>query len=115
MDGIVFYATERLDAVVEFYVERLDAEVRIEQPDCTILGYGDFRFGFCARESADTCGILTFVYPDRDAVDRAHERLSDVAREEPHGNPKYDIYQFFADDPEGRTVECQAFLGGVDL
>ena len=115
MSGIVFHATERLEEVVTFYVDRMGAEVRLEQPDCTILRYENLLFGFCDRETADTCGILTFVYPDRDAVDAAHDRLSDVAREEPHENPTYDIYQFFAEDPEGRTVECQAFLEDGEL
>ncbi len=29
------------------------------------------------------------------------------------GIVSYDIYQFSAADPDGRTVECQAFLGDV--
>lgn len=108
--GIVFHATERRDAVVEFYRERLNATVRLEQPDCTILEFDGFLFGFCERAEADDCGILTFVYADRDGVDAARDRLGDAVVEEPRENETYDIYQCFAEDPEGRTVECQAFL-----
>jgi len=120
MSGIAFYATERYDAVVDFYHETMGATVRLEQPDCTILGYENLLFGFCERDRTDDCGILTFVYPDRDAVDEAHAELSRAvsadAIEEPHENERYDIYQFFAEDPDGRAVECQAFLDeGVDL
>ena len=110
MSGIVFYATENHDAVVEFYRDRLGMELWLEQPDCTILEHGNLLSGFCDRDRTDDCGSVTFLYPDRAGVDAAHDRLADVAREEPHRNPTYDIYQFFATDPDGRTVECQAFL-----
>ncbi|MFB6192098.1 MAG: VOC family protein [Haloarculaceae archaeon] len=108
MDGIVFFGTERHDEVVAFYRD-LGAEVWLEQPDCTILRAGDFRFGFCARETADTEGIVTFVFDDRDGVDDAHEGISGRADGEPRYNEAYEIYQFFAADPEGRTVEFQTF------
>jgi catechol 2,3-dioxygenase-like lactoylglutathione lyase family enzyme len=115
MSGIVFYATERHDAVIDFYTDRLGADVWLEQPDCTVLKHDNLLVGFCARDRTDDCGILTFVYPDREAVDAVHADLSDVAREAPHENERYDIYQFFAEDPDGRTVEVQTFLHPVDL
>lgn len=110
MSGIVFYATTNHDAVVEFYKDRLGMQTWLEQPDCTILERGNLLVGFCDRDRTDDGGIVTFVYPDREAVDDAHDRLADVATEEPHENLTYNIYQFFATDPDGRTVECQAFL-----
>lgn len=114
--GIVFNATERCDAVVEFYRERLNATVRLEQPDCTVLEFDGFLFGFCERDAADDCGILTFVYPDREGVDAAADRLGEAVVKEPRENETYDIYQCFAEDPEGRTVECQVFLDdAVDI
>jgi len=113
MAGIVFFATERLDRTVEFYLDEVDAERWIDQDGCTILRHDDFRFGFCEREAADTCGTLTFYYDDRDGVDAMYDRLADRARGPPRVNERYDIYQFFADDPEGRTVEFQTFLHSV--
>lgn len=120
MTAIVFYATENHDAVIDFYRETMGATIEIEQPDCTILRYDNLLFGFCARDETDDCGILTFVYPDRNGVDDAHERLVEstaaTVRDAPHENERYDIYQFFAEDPDGRTIECQAFLDEtVDL
>jgi hypothetical protein len=109
MDGIVFQRTERLESVVEFYTERVGAEVWLEQPDCTILRAGGFRFGFCEREGAETEGILTFVVGSRAAVDDLYDRLESVADGEPRYNETYEIHQFFATDPEGRTVEVQTF------
>jgi hypothetical protein len=108
--GIVFFGTERREAVVEFYTEVVGASVWLEQPDCTILTFEGFRFGFCDREETDDCGTVTFVFADPAGVDAAHARLAAVARGEPTENERYRLYQFFADDPDGRTVECQAFL-----
>lgn len=109
MSGIVFFATESHDAVVDFYTSVVDADVWLEQPDCTILEHDNLLFGFCARDETDDCGTLTFVYDSREDVDAMHERVGDAAREEPHPNEQYDIYQFFADDPDGRAVEFQVF------
>ena len=107
--GIVFFRTEAHDEVIEFYTERLGATVAVEQPDCTILEWAGFRLGFCDREDAETAGTVTFVVPSREAVDEAFERLEDRARGPPTYSDTYEIYQFFADDPEGRTVEVQTF------
>lgn len=108
--GIVFFGTERRATVVAFYTDVVGASVWLKQPDCTILSFAGFRFGFCDRDRTDDCGTVTFVFADRAGVDAAHDRLSAVARERPHENERYGIYQFFAEDPDGRTVECQAFL-----
>ncbi|SDJ68453.1 hypothetical protein SAMN05216226_107104 [Halovenus aranensis] len=110
MSGIVFFSTEQREAVVEFYTETVGASVWLEQPDCTILDYDGFRFGFCQRETTDDCGILTFVFDDKAGVDEAHEAVGDAATETPHENETYEIYQFFAEDPDGRTAEFQTFL-----
>ncbi|PSQ13722.1 glyoxalase [Halobacteriales archaeon QS_8_69_73] len=108
MDGIVFFGTERLETVVDFYRD-IGAEVWLEQPDCTILRFGDFRVGFCARETAETDGIVTVVVDTRAAVDRLADDLGAAVEEPPRYNDRYEIYQCFAADPEGRTVEVQTF------
>lgn len=110
MGGIVFFATERPGPVVEFYTDVVGADVWLEQPDCTILEREGFRFGFCERAETDDCAILTFVYGDRAGVDAAHDRVGDRARAPPAVSETYDIYRFFADDPDGRTAEFQTFL-----
>ncbi len=109
MSGIVFFSTEQREAVVEFYTETVGAERWLEQPDCTILEFDGFRFGFCQREQTDDCGILTFVYEDRAGVDEMYDTVGDAALESPHENETYDIYQFFAEDPDGRLAEFQTF------
>ncbi|MFW5922687.1 MAG: VOC family protein [Halodesulfurarchaeum sp.] len=114
MTGIVFFGSETREDTVAFYTERVGADVWLEQSGCTILQYDNLLFGFCDREPAETSGVVTFVTENRDGVDAFYEELSDRARAEPEVNEEYDIYQFFAEDPEGRTVEFQTFLHETD-
>lgn len=111
--ALVFFRTAALDDVVSFYIDRVGCRVWHAQPDCTILEHVGSRVGFCevdgSGDGAETCGTLTFVYPTRAGVDAAHDRLADVADDDPRYNDRYEIYQFFATDPEGRTVEFQTF------
>lgn len=107
--GILFFRTERRERTVEWYTDTVGAERWLEQPGCTILDFEGFRFGFCDGEETETQGILTFVYDTPEEVDTMHGRVGDAADETPHENETYDIYQFFASDPDGRTVEFQTF------
>ena len=106
--GIVFFRTERLEGTVAFY-RGVGCDTWREQPDCTILDFRGFRFGFCDRAPAETEGILTLVVPDRAGVDRLADRFGRSLVEAPRYNDTYGIYQAFAEDPEGRTVEVQCF------
>jgi hypothetical protein len=115
MTGVVFFNTLQLDDLTKFYTQRVGAELWMDQTDCRIFRHGQFLFGFCQREESETCGILTFVYPDRDGVDRMHEQFRAEALDPPRDNPRYPIYNFFARDPEGRLIEFQMFTGEVDL
>jgi len=111
--GVVFLATERLEDLTVFYTQRVGVDLWMDQGDCRIFRHGQFLFGFCQREASETCGILTFVYPDRDGVDRMYEVLRDGALGAPRENPRYPIYNFFARDPEGRMIEFQFFTGDL--
>jgi catechol 2,3-dioxygenase-like lactoylglutathione lyase family enzyme len=110
MSGIVFHATTDRDRICAFYRGRLGFETWLEQDGCTILRYDNLLLGFCERDEAETDGVVTLVYEECAAVDGMHEALSDVAHGEPEENEQYRIYQFFAEDPEGRTLEFQTFL-----
>ena len=114
--GVVFFKTVRLDELTGFYTDRVGAELWMDQSDCRIFRHGRFLFGFCEREEAETEGIITFVYPDREGVDRMYEVFAAEAIEAPCDNPRYPIYNFFARDPEGRLIEFQVFTSdGVEL
>jgi catechol 2,3-dioxygenase-like lactoylglutathione lyase family enzyme len=110
LPGIVFFRTTNLDDTVSFYVDRLGMRVWLEQVGCTILVHGNFLLGFCESEVPETNGVITLFYESRGEVDRMYSELKDIATSETIENERYRIYQFYAKDPEGRTLECQAFL-----
>lgn len=112
MSGIVFFKTNDLNKLKDFYIEKIGAELWRDQGDCLILQKGDFRFGFCRGEGEpERCGVITFVYEEKNEVDDVYDHLSDIAKGEPKSRvPEFSIYQFYAEDPEGRTLEFQSFL-----
>mgnify|MGYP000100224590 CR=1 FL=1 len=110
MSGIVFFRTAQRDTVVSFYTDRLGFDLWLEQDGgCTILSYDTLLVGFCDADETETDGIVTLVLDDEGAVDELYDGLSDVARSPPEANDDFAIYQFFAEDPDGRTVEVQTF------
>lgn len=112
MSGIVFFRTENLERLKKFYRDRIGAELWKDQGKCLIFDRSGFKFAFCkGDEDPDTCGVITFVFESRDEVDRIYEEIKDIATSKPTSRkPEFDIYQFYAEDPEGRTLEFQCFL-----
>jgi catechol 2,3-dioxygenase-like lactoylglutathione lyase family enzyme len=110
VSGIVFFRTPNRERVVEFYQQRLGFEEWVPQDGCTILRHDDLKLGFCDTDGdPETEGIVTLYYDTREEVDAMRERLDDVATDDPRVNEDYDIYQFFGEDPDGRTLEFQTF------
>jgi len=112
--GIVFFRTTMLQEIVEFYVSDIGMHVWLEQDDCIILSHGNLLLGFCHRETPEVDGMITFFYPAKEDVDAMYGMLSQIATSQPALNEKYQIYQFFAQDPEGRALEFQAFLHPIE-
>jgi len=115
MSGIFFLKTRKLDELKEFYTSQLGCDIWLEQADCTLFRHGNMIFGFCRRDEVDTGGVITFFYETKEAVDCMYEKLREIAISEPESNSKYEIYQFFARDPEGRMLEFQWFDHPVDV
>ena len=109
MNGIVFFKTNDLDRLKKFYLEAVECSIWMDQKDCVIFCHGEFLFGFCQRDSIDKCGILTFFYSNKEKVDFFYEKFKQIADGEPRDNPKYPIYHFFTEDPDGRMIEFQYF------
>lgn len=110
MTGIVFYRTEQREAVVDFYTERLGFETWLEQEaGCRILRRENLLLGFCDGEETESDGIVTVVLETETAVNAMYEDLEAIADHPPDVNEEFDIYQFFAEDPDGRAVEVQTF------
>ena len=115
MSGIVFLRCASLEEMREFYVDRIGMEVWLEQPDIAILRHGNMLIGFHETGQVDRDCLLTFVYDARDEVDDMYRRLKDLSTTEPRENERYRIYNFFAQDPEGRKMEFQVFLHPVNM
>jgi catechol 2,3-dioxygenase-like lactoylglutathione lyase family enzyme len=113
MAGIVFLRTAAFEKVRAFYTEQVGMAVWLEQPGIAILRHGNMLIGLHRQPEADLDGLITFFYETRDEVDEMHARLQGIAPGEPKENPKYQIYHFYALDPEGRKIEFQQFLHPV--
>ncbi len=110
MAGLTFFRTKKPEEIVKFYVEEVGMKIWLEQSGCTLLKHGNFLLGFCGSDDVDTQGVITFFYDDRSKVNEMYRRFQEVATTEPKSNERYRIYNFFAKDPEGRTMEFQTFL-----
>ncbi len=113
MSGIVFFRTQNLEAMRGFYEDRVGCELWMDQGDVLIFRHGGFLVGFCDRDSTDREGLVTFFYETREEVDAKHELFADCADDAPKRNERYDIYHFFATDPDGRKVEFQHFESAI--
>lgn len=112
--GIIFLTTENLNIVKDFYQNKLKCQLWLDQGSCTIYRYGNLLLGFCEGKKADTNGIITFFFKNKEDVRKAYSKMKNIAKSEPKENKKYRIYHFFAVDPEGRTIEFQCFLHPID-
>jgi hypothetical protein len=112
--GIVFFSTNKLEEVKDFYIERIGCELWIDQGGCVILRYGNLLVGFCQSQEADLDTLITFFYEKKEDVDAVYEELEPIAIAAPKENKKYRIYHFYARDPEGRSIELQSFLHPID-
>lgn len=109
--SITFLKVADLERSHRFYSEILDLRMVLDQGSCRIYRLaGDAFIGVCQRDvSGDTNVIVTFVTDD---VDAWHQRMVDAGVSvdgDPRDNAEYRIYQFFATDPDGHTIEVQRF------
>lgn len=114
MAGIVFFATRELDILDDFYRRVIGCTLWLDQGGCRIYQHGNFLLGFCQRDRIEIDGVITFFYPSDRDVDQMYQKLRESAEAAPVYNARYDIYHFFARDPEGRKVEFQCFRGTID-
>lgn len=123
--GLTFLKTGNRQEIVQFYTTKIGMKVWLEQPNITILAFGNLLIGFNQLPEAssagqttepDLAGMYTFVYPSKEEVDEMYSAFQGTTADgPPRYNPRYQIYQFFAKDPEGRALEFQAFLHPISL
>jgi len=114
MAGIIFFRTTMLKEIIDFYVNEAGMHIWLEQAECVILNHGNFLLGFCDRDESEIEGCITLFYPSKEDVDVMYNQLKDISTSEPSINEEYEIYNFFTKDPEGRTLEFQAFLHPIE-
>lgn len=108
--GIIFYKTNDLKSLNEFYIDTVGCELWLDQGGCQIFKFGNMLVGFCEREgTADVGALVTFFYADKSDVDAMYNKLKSSDIEKPKDNADYRIYHFYAKDPDGRPVEFQYF------
>ncbi len=112
--GITFFRTRMLQTLKDFYQNRMRMDIWLDQGGCIIFRRSNLLLGFCEKEEITTGDMITLFYPKREDVDRVYDDFKDIATCEPKENSPYNIYQFFAVDPEGRDLEFQAFLHPID-
>jgi catechol 2,3-dioxygenase-like lactoylglutathione lyase family enzyme len=114
--AITFLKTHDLSATTHFYTHVLGLELALDQGPCRIFRVlPGALIGFC---TFDTPGdephipnvILTLVVEDVDAACAELEAAGVPIEVRPRFNPRYNIYQFFARDPNGYLIEIQRFL-----
>lgn len=110
MSGLIFFKTEKMGAMEDFYGNRIGMDEWLRQSDCVILKHDNLLLGFCQRDESDRQGIITFYFETNREVDSFYEKFKEEALGPPKLNEKYNIYHFFCEDPEGRMVEFQRFL-----
>ena len=114
MSGLIFLKCKDLAIMKKFYMNIVEMKVWLEQPQICILRHDNFLIGFHEAGEIDDGCLLTFYYDTNEEVDEMYLKLKETASFSPRVNKKYNIYHFFAKDPEGRNIEFQRFLDKVE-
>jgi catechol 2,3-dioxygenase-like lactoylglutathione lyase family enzyme len=111
---VTFIYTKDLDGTCRFYAETLGLRMVLDQGPCRIFRTGPSGFlGICSRPNrhVEPKGVvLTMVTPE---VDAWYERLKSAGATldgPPERSEEFNVYCFFARDPNGYMIEFQTFL-----
>jgi catechol 2,3-dioxygenase-like lactoylglutathione lyase family enzyme len=110
---ISFYPSQDLAATRAFYEEVLGLKLARDQGSCLIFQVTETAFlGFCnhLEPIESPAFIITLVLDNVDGVYRRLLQRHILIDASPTLNEKYQIYHFFALDPNGYKVEVQRFL-----
>lgn len=113
---IIFLPTNDLQTTTHFYKNLLNMELFIDQGDCVIFKTSENGYiGFCERTVNIVEGkiIVTLIVDDVDHVYELLKVHSGLIISPPAINPKYKIYHFFLNDPNGYLIDFQKFLDEV--
>jgi catechol 2,3-dioxygenase-like lactoylglutathione lyase family enzyme len=114
LDGLIaFYPAHDLEATRDFYERDLCLPLVRDQGTCLIFGVATNAYvGFCQSENVPEHPglIVTLLTQDVDGFYHRLRQLGVETEAAPKQNDSYQIYHFFARDPDGYRVEVQRFL-----
>lgn len=113
--NISFFGTNNLEETDKFYKKFFDLKIYKDQGKCKIYKIpGAGMIAFCEHMEVltkDNSPIITFL---TEKVDETYEKFENMDGIELISKPvkkeDFGIYQFFAKDPNGYTLEIQKFL-----
>ena len=113
--NINFYGTDNLEKTDNFYKKFFDLEIYKDQGQCKIYNIpGAGMIAFCEHMEVltkDKSPIITFLTDNVDEVYEEFKKMDGIKIENaPVKKENFNIYQFFAKDPNGYTLEIQKFL-----
>lgn len=116
-DGLIpFYGTADLEKTHHFYAKLLGLRLHRDQGLCRIYQVVPGAYvGFCTHMEPvppTLSPIITLLTEDVDGVYRRLESSGVSIESEPKDNPRFGIYHFFVQDPDGYKVEIQRFADG---
>ena len=110
---VTFLKTHDLERTTRYYTEALGFRLVLDQGACRIFAIRPGAYlGFCLTEEPTGSDevIVTLVVEDVDSACADLEKSGEQIEIRPRFNPRYNIYQFFARDPNGYLIEVQRFL-----
>ncbi len=111
---IVFLGTNDLEITHTFYHDILGLPLYKDQGLCRIYDIpSGGRIGFCQHMDVSISGKSPIITILTENVDEVYKKLLQKGvkiEKEPVVNHKFNIYHFFAIDPNGYHVEIQKFL-----
>ena len=118
--NLCFYPSLDLNAVTRFYTEIIGLSVVMNDKSQRVFSAGKGNIGFVDYGDGLTASghiCISFNCESQEAVDAEYERIKKLGypvRTAPAKHPKFPVYSFFLEDPNGYTVEFQK-IDHVDL
>ncbi len=111
---VTWVYTEDLPGTARFYNEAIGLELVLDQGGCRIFKTSETSFlGVCkvrpGRHVEPKGVVITLVTPDVDGWHEALKARGVTILEPPAYHASFDVYCFFATDPNGYKLEFQTF------
>jgi len=108
---ITFLKVADVDRSHTFYGVGLGLVLVLDQGGCRIYRLTDTSYlGVCKRADSGPSNVVVTIVSDD--VDGWHTRFTAAGAKTdgtPRDNPEYEIFHFFAEDPDGHVIEVQRF------